>query len=623
MTNDQYTKSGDLQVRHIIVGTAGHIDHGKTALIKALSGFEGDTLEEEKRRGITINLSFSNLQNEDTNIAFIDVPGHEKLIKNMIAGAFGFDASMVVIDANEGIMPQTNEHLEILNLLRVQNIIIALTKSDLANKEIIAKKLKQIPKYLENFPNLNLKAIVAVSIYDQNSIENLKKELFSLPTIEKRSNGLFRYYVDRNFSLPGIGSVVTGTVLDGEVSVGDKIFIAEKGVETTIKNIQVHEQDVKKAYTSQRAALNLQNPKNSLKKGLLLSKKGYIRGFNSADVWCESISNHKIKHNTRVIFYVGTKQIEAKILLYENADEIENGFARVQFKDKIFLVFDEPFIISNGGRVVAGGRVLNPINDPIKKKTKLPLLKALKEKDYKNAFKILINSHKKGFGLISSNQRFGLNHDEALAVAKEIEDIFVDEKELVLYPSYTKDELIKTISKIYDKNQYALLSAKSLSLKIKWASESLIDAVLKKMCSDGILVLTDGIYKNANIKIDDMETLIQDKIYDILRKDGITPKAPYNIYDELDIDRKMGDNALKKLTTAKKVVRLAHNLFVTYENLTKLMTSLKNIIKNEGFIDIATFKKHYNISRKYLIAYLEHLDKYSDIKKDGTKRIFA
>ena len=180
----------------------------------------------------------------------------------------------------------------------------------------------------------------------------------------------------------------------------------------------------------------MQNPKNSLKKGLLLSKKGYIRGFNSADVWCESISNHKIKHNTRVIFYVGTKQIEAKILLYENADEIENGFARVQFKDKIFLVFDEPFIISNGGRVVAGGRVLNPINDPIKKKTKLPLLKALKEKDYKNAFKILVNTHKKGFGLISSNQRFGLNHDEALAVAKEIED-------RVQYPGEIKVNVIR------------------------------------------------------------------------------------------------------------------------------------------------------------------------------------
>ena len=133
-------------MRHIIIGTAGHIDHGKTALIKALTGYDGDTLEEEKRRGITINLSFSSMQSHTTNIAFIDVPGHEKLVKNMIAGAFGFDASLVVVDANEGLMPQTIEHLQILDLLEVPNIIIALTKSDLVNSEIIDNQIKQTIK---------------------------------------------------------------------------------------------------------------------------------------------------------------------------------------------------------------------------------------------------------------------------------------------------------------------------------------------------------------------------------------------------------------------------------------------------------------------------------------------
>ena len=159
-----------MEMKNVNVGLFGHIDHGKTALIKALSGFEGDTLEEEKRRGITINLSFSNLQNKDTNIAFIDVPGHEKLIKNMIAGAFGFDASMVVIDANEGIMPQTNEHLEILNLLHVEHIIVALTKADLVSKEIIEKRIAEIKEYFKTFSHLKLKAIIPVSIYDSNSI---------------------------------------------------------------------------------------------------------------------------------------------------------------------------------------------------------------------------------------------------------------------------------------------------------------------------------------------------------------------------------------------------------------------------------------------------------------------
>lgn len=607
-------------MKHIIVGTAGHVDHGKTALIEALSGFAGDSLDEEKRRGITIDLSFSNLQNKDTNVAFIDVPGHEKLLKNMISGAFGFDAAMVVVDANEGIMPQTSEHLEILNLLHVKRIIIALTKSDLANQEVIEKRLEEINEYLEAFENLKLQAIIPVSIHKRESIETLKQELFSIPSLPKPSNGLFRYYIDRSFSLSGVGVVVTGTVLDGSINVGDKVFAPELNKEIVVRNLQVHEQDVPTAYSSQRTAINLQNPKANLKKGTLLCKKGFIKGFNTIDVWIEGISNQKIRHNTKVIFFVGTKQIEAKVLLYDSANEFHNGFAKIQFPTKLFLVHNEPFIICASGRTIGGGRVLNPINDPIKKRTKISLLQALKEDDFKEAFKILIGIHKRGFGLISSNQRFGLNHDEALEIAKKIEGIFVDEKALVLYPIEIKQELQTTIENIYKKNQYALLSANSLSLKIKWASQSLLEEVLDNLCKEGVLNFENGIYKNSNIKIDDIDTLIEEKIFGILETEGFAPTAPYNIYDGLDIDRKMGDNALKRLTKARKVVRLAHNLFVTTQNLSTIMIRLREIMKTKGGVDIASFREHYDLSRKYLVAYLDYLDLYDDVKKEGMRR---
>jgi selenocysteine-specific elongation factor len=609
--------------KHIIVGTAGHVDHGKTALIEALSGFAGDNLEEEKRRGITINLSFSNLQNEDTNVAFIDVPGHESLLKNMIAGAFGFDAAMVVIDANEGVMPQTNEHLEILNLLHVNNIIIALTKSDLVSQEKIEERIEEIRTYIDGFSHLHLKAIIPVSIFDKNSIENLKKELFSIPIIEKPSNGLFRYYIDRSFSLAGVGTVVTGTVLDGSIKVGDKVFAPELEVEIPVRNLQVHEQDVDIAYSSQRTAINLQNPKISLKKGTLLCKKGFIRGFNTVDVWIEGIASHKIKHNTHVMLFVGTKQVEAKILLFDEEQEVQSGFARIQFYKKMYLVHNEPFIVCTSGRTIGGGRVLNPIDDPIKKKIKKELLIALKNKDYKSAFEILVNIHKRGFGLISSNQRFGLNHEQAIEIAKSMDDIFVDEKGLVLYPQSIKKELESTVSGIYKKNQYALLSANSLSLKIKWASETLLEEVLKEICESGVLTLENGIYKNANIDINNIDTLIEEKIYEIIKTESFTPTAPYNIYDDLDIDRKMGDSALKRLTKSRKVVRLAHNLFITSETLATIMSRLREIIKTQGYVDIKNFKEHYDFSRKYLVAYLDYLDLYEDIKKDGVRRVFA
>ena len=608
-------------MNYTIVGTAGHVDHGKTALITALTGFEGDTLEEEKRRGITINLSFSSMQNATTNVAFIDVPGHEKLLKNMIAGAFGFDAALLVVDANEGMMPQTKEHLEILNLLHVKHILVALTKKDLASEETLSLRKWEITEHFKSLSHVKLLDILPVSIYDKASIETLRKALYALPFVPKKSNGLFRYYVDRSFSIAGAGTVVTGTVLDGAIKVGEKLYAPELEKEFVIRNLQVHDTDVTEALSSQRTAINLQSAqKTSFEKGVLLCKKGFIRGFDIADVWMEGIGGHTLKHNAKVILYVGTKQVEARMLFLEGESEMEKGFASLHFNKPLFLVYDEPFIVCASGRTIGGGRILNPINDPMKKKPKLELLKALHVKDFKTAFTLLVEMHKRGFGLISSNQRFGLNHDEAIGIAKKMEGIFVDEKGLVLYPLETQKELEGIIKAIYTKNSYALLSANSLSLKLKWASSSFIESVLKKLCHEGILAFANGIYKNPNIDVDNIETLIEERIYTILNDAKHMPDAPYNIYDELDIDREMGDNALKRLTKSKKVVRLEHNLFVTTLTLSSMVAKMREIMRNEKGIDIASFRAHFEMSRKYLVAYLDYLDQFDDVKKEGTKR---
>jgi len=611
-------------MHYIIVGTAGHVDHGKTALITALTGFEGDTLEEEKRRGITINLSFSSMHNEATNVAFIDVPGHEKLLKNMIAGAFGFDASLVVVDAIEGIMPQTKEHLEILNLLHVTNVIVALTKRDLTSKEVLEQRGWEIMEHFKSLKNLHLVSIIPVSIYEPESIQTLREALYALPNVAKSSNGLFRYYVDRSFSIAGAGTVLTGTVLDGTIKVGEKLLAPEIDKEFTVRNLQVHDQDVGEAFASQRTAINIQSAqKASFEKGLLLCKKGFIRGFDVADVWIESIGGHTLKHNSKVNLFVGTKQIEARILFYESESTLEKGFAKLQFNHKLFLVYGEPFIICTSGRTIGGGHILNPINDPMKKKIKLELLKALETKAYQSAFTLLVEMHRHGFGLISSNQRFGLVHDEAIAIAKEMNNIFVDEKGLVLYPQSIQQELETIIKAIYTKNAYALLSANSISLKLKWASVALVENVLQKLCDEGMLDLINGIYKNAQIDIDNIEALIEDRIYDILLKAEFKPDAPYNLYDELDIDRKMGDEALKSLTRAKKVVRLEHNLFVTTVALSAMIAHMRDIMRKENGIDIKSFREHFDMSRKYLVAYLDYLDQFDDIKKEDNKRVFV
>ena len=606
---------------NIIIGTAGHIDNGKTALIRALNGFEGDTTNEEKQRGITIDLSFSNLSLGQQNIAFIDVPGHEKLVKNMIAGAFGFDYVMLVISANEGIKPQTIEHIEIINLLGLKEIIVVITKKDLVTTEELELKKEEILEFLQNF-DFEIKFISAVSIYDENSINKLKTLLFSIKNSTKQEENFFRFYVDRVFSPKGIGTVVTGTVLGKKCEIDEKLFICQSQKETRIKNIQVHNLNVLEANISSRAALNLQNVNiTAIQKGDLITKKGHIRGFDGIDISFKCLKNKKLNHNQTYTLFVGAKKIDLKVLLFDCITSLEEGYATLKANEPLYTVFGEKVILRSGNETICGGVILNPVIDPMKKNQKKRLLEALDKKDFISAYNELLEAHKKGLGIISSTQRFALSHDEAISFAKNMQNVFVDEKELVIYPLCTKDEIKDFIKEIYTKNSYALLSNASINLRLKWASTAFIQLVLDELENEGFLTKDGSLYKNANIKEDftkDLENIILQR----LKEEDITPTAPYNIYDDLDIDRKVGDDILKSLTSKKQIIRLQHNIFIHFESLNKMVKIMKEIIKEEGFIELSNFKEKFDLSRKYLITYLDYLDNFSDIKKVETKRIF-
>lgn len=607
---------------NIIIGTAGHIDHGKTALIKALNGFEGDSTNEEKERGITIDLSFSNMSKGQQNIAFIDVPGHEKLVKNMIAGAFGFDYVMLVISANEGIKPQTIEHIEIINLLGLKEIIVILTKKDLVTHDELELKKEEILEFLKDF-DFEIKFIQEVSIYDQSSIEKLKNQLFSINNSTKQEENFFRFYVDRVFSPKGIGTVVTGTVLGKKCELDEKLFICQSQKETKIKNIQVHNQNALEANISNRAALNLQGVNiTTLNKGDLITKKGYIRGFDGIDISFKCLKNKKLNHNQTYTLFVGAKKIDVKVLLFDCITNLENGYATLKANENLYTIFGEKVILRNGNETICGGKILNPIIDPMKKNQKRRLLEALDKNDFQSAYKELLEAHKKGLGIISSTQRFALSHQEAINFAKDMENVFIDAKELIIYPLETKNEIKSFIKEIYTKNTYALLSNASINLRLKWASQAFIQSVLDELENENFLVRDVSLYKNANIKEDfvkDLEVIVLQRLKD----EDITPTAPYNIYDDLDIDRKLGDDILKSLTAKKQVIRLQHNLFIHFESLNKIVKTMREIIKNDGFISISNFKDKFDLSRKYLITYLDYLDNYSDIKKVEDKRLFV
>ena len=607
---------------NIIIGTAGHIDHGKTALIRSLNGFEGDNTNEEKQRGITIDLSFSNLTRAERNIAFIDVPGHEKLIKNMIAGAFGFDYVMLVVSSKEGLMPQTIEHIEILSLLGIKNLILVITKKDLVDEKTLKEQEKKIVEFLNEF-EFNIKFIKAVSIYDEKSIEDLKNTLFTISNSTKNEENFFRFYVDRVFSVKGSGTVVTGTVLGKKIELEEKVFIPHLQKETKIKNIQVHNQNAIEANISSRAALNLSSVDiNSLQRGDIITKKGFLRGFDTIDISFKCLKNKKLNHNQTYTLFIGAKKIDAKVLLFDSLTSLEDGFATLKMDEKIFTVFGEKVILRSANDTICGGVILNPIYDPMNKNQKRDLLKNLYKRDFKNAFKILLEAHKRGLGVVSSTQRFALSHDESLEFANSLEDVFVDKKELVIYPIKTKDEIVEFIKNIYIKNSYALLSSSSINLRVPWASVEFINSALDDLVQNGFLVKEGQLYKNANIK-EDITKELENIFLERLKSEDITPTAPYNIYDDLDIDRKLGDDILKSLTAKKDVIRLQHNLFIHSQSLNKIIKSMREIIKQDGFIEIFNFKQRFDLSRKYLVCYLDYLDNFSDIKKVENRRVLS
>ncbi|RDU70659.1 selenocysteine-specific translation elongation factor [Helicobacter brantae] len=607
-----------MQNNDILVGLAGHIDHGKTSFIKALNGFDGDEREEEKERGITLDISFSNLKLPRRNVAFIDVPGHEKLIKNMIAGAFGVDVMCLIVASDDGLMPQSIEHIQIANFLGIKKCFCVISKTDKSTKERVEEVKKEVQEFFSPLA-LKLEEIFPFSTLTQE--EDKKAILHYLEAMQKPQKediGFFRYYIDRAFSISGAGCVVSGSSLSGEVKKGDKLFVYDLGREVSVRGIKIHSDFSSYALPSHRVALNLVGvSSNELKRGFLISKKGYLRGFDSLDVLLFGYSSLP-KYAT---LHIGAKKVNVKITPLHSLSSTQ-CFANLQCEEKIYSIFEEPFILRSDNLTLCGGRILAPITDPIKKIQKIDLLFALLKKDFTQAFSLLTLAHPRGFGIISSTQRFALSHAQAIEIARGLKEVFFDEKNLVLYPHKTTLKLQENILSTFEKNPNALLSASSLKLKNIWASEPYLQSILDSLLSSGKIELKNGLYTSKESKVKSHSDFLVDKIYNILLSSNYSPDAPYNIYESLDIDRKSGDDALKKLCSSSKVVRLEHNLFITSKALNEILALMRGVMDKKGYIDVGALKEVLPLSRKYLIAYLDYLDSFKDIAKEGNKRFY-
>ena len=367
-------------MKNIIIGTAGHVDHGKTALIKALTGIETDRIKEEKKRGITIELGFAYLDLPDGEKAgIIDVPGHEKFVKNMLAGAGGIDLALLVIAADEGFMPQTREHLGILSLLNIPEGIIVITKKDMVDEdwlEVVCEDIRNEVKgtFLENAQ------MIAVSSYTGEGIEELRQAIFQLIDQKTQIKNLdipFRIPIDRIFSVEGFGTVITGTLIEGKMKVGDPVTIYPSRLESRIRNLQVHSHDVEEAYAGQRVAVNLAGLKKAdLNKGDVVAAPNSMHTTMMIDIKLTVLKDceREILNATRLHLYHGARDVLCKIVLLDR-DSISAGescYAQLRLEEEIAVKTGDRFVLRfySPLETIGGGVVLD--SNPFKHKRNDP-----------------------------------------------------------------------------------------------------------------------------------------------------------------------------------------------------------------------------------------------------------
>ena len=423
-----------MEERHYVIGTAGHIDHGKTALVKALYGCDTDRLKEEKERGMSITLGFASLLlPSGKKISIIDTPGHEKFIRSMVSGAMGMDLVLLVVSAKEGVMPQTEEHLAILRLLQIKKVVLVLTMVDLVDSSLLLKREEEVRElYKTFFRHEPEPKIFSISSYTGEGISALKTYLSeeAEKIVGKSSKGVFRMPVDRVFSVAGAGTIVTGTALSGKIQKdkhSGKSGVSEEireagdsgesggaaGVyllypeerEVKIRNIQVHGEDVNSAYAGERIALNLQGmEKAACKKGDIIAEKGSLQPSFLLDCRIECISPFfEIKHNQHLELMIGTAHIPCKVifLVGERIKKGESSFVQLQLQEKTVSVFRERFILRNDaeGETLGGGLVLDPCPRGRHRRGRFPLrfLEALENEGEEALLESFLKKRKRNF----------------------------------------------------------------------------------------------------------------------------------------------------------------------------------------------------------------------------------
>ncbi len=625
-------------MRNIIVGTSGHIDHGKTSILKELTGIDADRLQEEKERGISIDIGFSFVDFNNQRIGIIDMPGHEKFIKNMLAGAHGIDIALLVIAADDGIMPQTKEHFDILSLLDIKHGIICLNKTDLVTDDTVTKREAEIRKFFKN-SFLENAPVVKTSIKDDSSITELGKVLQD--TIDKidlntASKPVFRMAIDRSFSLKGIGTVITGTTQGKNVSVGDELEIYPIMEKVVIKNIQNHNVNVDTLSPGNRCALNINRlSKDDIKRGYVIGTKDSLTSSEFIDVKITTLSNQKkvIKNNQRLRVYHQTKEVMARVRVLEG-NEIKPG--ETKFAQ---LILESPLISLNGDRgiirqyspliTIAGFEVVNTqAQKPGKDKEGYVQKLSSAQENFSKVILDVINTNP--FSSIDEVKKFASINSEVdsdiqeLVVNKSIFQFEKGKKIVFLSKSY----LEKKEQEVYD---YLEMYHQNNPLKVgcitNEVNKKIFENVKSKLFLDIIKTFTrvssrkQFIFNNDfQIKLSDEQQKIKSIIISNYKKNSYKPENIDDVKDKVR-NKKDFDLVFEMLINRGELTHIDGKIFLLTESLDDLIEFSYKVFEKNGKIVLKDIKDYTDSSRKFVVAYLEYFDKKSITKRVDDYRV--
>ncbi|HRH45677.1 MAG TPA: selenocysteine-specific translation elongation factor [Pyrinomonadaceae bacterium] len=637
----------------IIIGTAGHIDHGKTALVKALTGIDADRLPEEKKRGITIDLGFAELDLGEVRIGFVDVPGHERFVKNMLAGAHGIDLVALVIAADEGVMPQTREHFEICRLLETKTGLVVLTKTDLVDEELLelvkldASELIQ-NSFLENAP------MIAVSAKTGEGIEELKTSLknLALKIPSRKNEFVARLPIDRSFTVKGFGAVATGTLIAAEIKVADEMELLPIAKKVRIRGLQTHGKSVENAHAGQRTAVNLGGVEHAeIERGQTLAPVNVLRPTQIFDAEIEVLKDARkpLKSRARVRVHVGTLEALARVQIIGETDEIaqgEKGFAQFRLETPVVVLPNERFIVRSYSPqiTIAGGKILDGLANKHRRKDFAEIIvylqklaESLKIDDKQNELKLFLER------VVESGAHFR----DLQARTGWIDSILRNNLQEILQ----KKSVIDADGIYLSRNIFENLAAKTVkTIQAHHKSEPLSRGMLRETLREKVFThLPLEIFKKTLQVLVERGEVLAEK--DVVRASSYSQNLSLGdkqileklqkIYETAKLEVPTLENALaesiigtkSKPAEARKVfqllldsgeiVKISNDFYFSSKAINALVEKLKNHAAktSDRLIDVPSFKDLAVISRKYAIPLLEYFDQQKITRRAGDKRL--